>query len=395
MTGLPLAGIRVLSAEQFGAGPFGSLYLADLGAEVVKIEPPGTGEVSRRTGPHMLGEADSHYFQTFNRNKRSLTLDLRAAEGQAVLRALVPRFDAVMNNMRGDQPGRLGLTYADLGPLNPRIVCAHLSGYGRTGPRADWPGYDYLMQAEAGYLDLTGEPDGPPVRMGLSVVDFMTGITAALALLAALLAAGRTGQGRDVDVTLYDVAMHQLSYPATWYLNEGDITARRPRSGHPSIVPCELMPTADGWIFVMCVLPKFWEALCAIFGRPELAGDPRFATPKARYANRDALMEILDAVSRTRTSADWMARLGGHVPAAPVLGMAAALDNPYFRDRGGIATVDHPLRPGFAMVASPIRTGAEPPARPGPALGADTDALLAEIGYGADRIAALRAKGVI
>ncbi|GIX13075.1 MAG: CoA transferase [Paracoccaceae bacterium] len=399
MVGLPLEGVRILSVEQYGAGPFGSLYLADMGAEVIKIEPPARdgqpgGDMARQTGPHLLPGNDSQFFQTFNRNKRSMTLDLKHPEGQAVLRALAATADAVMNNLRGDQPERLGLTHAALGRVKPALVCAHLSAYGRSGPRAGWPGYDYLMQAEAGYMSLTGEPGTPPARMGLSIVDYMTGVTCALALVSALLAAARTGQGRDVDVSLYDVAMHQLSYPATWYLNTGEITGRRPRSGHPSIVPVEMLPTRDGWVFVMCVLPKFWERLCAALGVPELVSDPRFLGPRERRANRDALMEILDARSRTRTTAEWMAVFGGQVPAAPVHDIAQALDNPFFRERGGVQRVDHPHLPGLAMVASPIRAGAEPPARPAPALGADTEALLAEIGM-ADRLEALRAAGVV
>lgn len=396
---LPLQGVRVLSVEQYGAGPFGSMYLADLGAEVIKIEPPagpGTpgGDMARQTGPHLLPDNDSQFFQTFNRNKRSIALDLKHPDGQAVLRALAATADAVMNNLRGDQPDRLGLTHAVLGAVKPSLVCAHLSAYGRTGPRAGWPGYDYLMQAEAGYLSLTGEPGTPPARMGLSIVDYMTGVTCAFALVSALLAAARTGQGRDVDVSLYDVAMHQLTYPATWYLNAGEITGRRPRSGHPSIVPVETLPTKDGWVFVMCVLPKFWVRLCEVLGVPELVQDPRFRGPRDRFANRDALMEILDARSRTRTTAEWMAAFGGSIPAAPVLDLAQALDNPYFRERGGVRTVDHPHHPGLAMVANPIRAGVEHPSRPAPALGADTEALLAEIGM-ADRFPALRAAGVV
>jgi len=398
----PLDGIRILSVEQYGAGPFGSLHMADMGAEIIKIEPPAGpgrtgGDNSRQSGPHFLGRNDSLFFQTFNRGKKSLTLNLKAPEGQRILHALAKGADAVMNNLRGDQPGKLGLTHAALAPVNPRLVCLHLSGYGREGPRAAWPAYDYLVQAEAGYLSLTGEPEGPPTRLGLSVVDYLSGVTAAFALTAALLGAARSGRGRDVDVTLYDVAMHQLTYPATWYLNAGTVTGRRPRSGHPSVVPCETLPTADGQIFVMCVLPKFWAALCAELGLPELVGDPRFATPRDRYDNRDALMALLDARSRTRPTGEWMARLAGKVPAAPVLDLAGALDNPYFREMGGVARADHPSAPdGIEMVSPPLRVdGARPAMRAGPGFGADTDALLEPLGYDAAARERLRAEGVI
>lgn len=393
----PLAGVRILTIENYGAGPFATMYLADMGAEVIKIESPATGgDSSRASGPHFLGESDSHFFQTFNLGKRSLSLDLRKPEGREVFHRLVASSDAVLNNLRGDQPEKLGLTYEALAPIRPSIVCAHLSGYGRKGARAAWPAYDYLMQAEAGYLALTGEPDGPRSRMGLSIVDYLTGLTTAFALTAALVGALRNGRGRDVDVTLYDVAMHQLTYPATWYLNEGDVIERRPRSGHPSVVPCETFPTADGDIFVMCVLPKFWEKLCAILGLDDLVSDPLFAKPRARYDNRDALVARLDPVFKTRTTAAWMAALSGHVPAAPVLSLPQALDNPYFAETDGIQTIAHPQRPGLRVLSNPIRLdGARAQATPAPSLGADTDSILNDAGYSQAHISAMRDAGVI
>jgi len=392
----PLQGIRVLAVEQYGAGPWASMYLADMGAEVIKIEDPATGDASRASGPHFLGPGDSQFFQTFNLGKKSVALDLRAPEGRAVFERLVPTADIVLNNLRGDQPGKLRLTHAALAPLNPRIICAHLSGYGRTGPRAGWPAYDYLLQAEAGFFHLTGEPGTPPTRMGLSIVDYLSGITLAFATTAALVGALKTGQGRDVDVTLYDVAMHQLSYPATWYLNEGDVTPRRPRAGHPSVVPCETFPTADGQIFLMCVLPKFWVALCTALQLPDLPADPRFATPKARRANRDALAAILDAALTGQTTAHWMGVFAGQVPAAPVLTLPQALDNPYFGQTGGIQTPGHPALPGLRTLASPIRLdGQRATARTAPALGADTRAILAAAGYSPTELAGLAARAII
>jgi len=393
---LPLAGVRILAVEQYGAGPWASMYLSDLGAEVIKIEDPGTGDFSRASGPHFLGSADSLFFQTFNLGKKSVALDIRRPAGAAVLRQLATTADAVLNNLRGDMPDKLGLTHAALAPVNPRLVCAHLSGYGRSGPRAAWPAFDYLMQAEAGFMDLTGEPGAPPTRMGLSIVDYMTGVTCALALTAALYGALKTGQGRDVDVSLYDVAIHQLSYPATWYLNQNDAVQRRPRAGHPAVVPCETFPTADGQIFIMCVLPKFWEALCTLTGLPDLPADPRFATPQARFDHRDTLAAILDGALKAHPTARWMALFAGRVPAAPVLSLPEALDNPYLAAVGGIAAPGHPLRPDMRTLASPIRLdGQRAVARPGPTLGADTGAVLEQAGFDAAARAALAADGII
>lgn len=398
---LPLSGYRIISAEQYGAGPYGTMFLAQLGAEVIKIEPPAQGDApggdtARHVGPHFLRPDESLYFHSFNLNKRSLTLDISRPEGQAILHALVKDAHAVANNLRGDVPARMGLTYPALSAVNPAIVCAHLSAYGRDNARARWPGYDYLMQAEAGFCHLTGEPDGPPQRFGLSMVDFMTGSMMAIGLLSALLDAQRTGLGRDVDVDLFSAAVHQLSYPALWYLNEGDVTGRAPRSAHPSATPSQMFRAADGWLFVMAQLPKFWELLVERIGHPELKADPRFRTPADRLANRDALTVLLDGIFGTAPVAHWLALLEGHVPVAPVNGLAEALDNPWLETVGLVDRVDHPDRAGIRVLASPIRVdGDRLPNRAGPLLGADTDAILQSLGHDAEAIARLRSQGIV
>lgn len=393
----PLEGVRLLTLENFGAGPFGSMYLADLGAEVIKIENREQGgDATRGMGPHFLGPGDSHFFQTFNLNKKSVTLNLKHERGQEVFRRLAATSHAVLNNLRGDQPEKLGLTYPQLAAVNPRIVCAHLSAYGRDNERYNWPGYDYLMQAEAGYLHLTGEPGTPPARMGLSIIDYMAGITTALALVAALFGAQRRGQGCDVDVSLFDVALHQLSYPGTWYLNEGTRTERLPRSSHPSATPVQLYRTRDGWIFVMCMTEKFWRALLGVLERADLAADPRFATMEARRAHRDALTGVLDAEFARDSTAAWLSRLQGLLPAAPVHDLAQALDNPFLARLGMIQQVAHPQRADFRALANPIRLdGARPAARAAASLGADTAAILASLGYAAEEIEQLRGAQVI
>ena len=393
---LPLAGLRLIAVEHYGAGPFGSCHLADMGAEVIKIEHRASGgDMSRLVGPYFLGPGDSEFYQTFNRNKRSLTIDLKHPKGREVLHRLAARVDGLLGNLRGDQPDKLGLTYDALAAHNPKIVCAHISAYGRTGSRRSWPGYDYLIQAEAGFLHLTGEPNGPPARFGLSMVDFMTGMTAAFGLVSGILAARATGIGRDVDVSLYDVAMHLLSYPATWYLNEGHATGRAPRSAHPSIVPSQLYRTADGWIFVMAQTQRFWQVFCAKIGRPELAADPNYRGYGERLERRDELTDLIDRILVAKPTAAWIEIFGGAVPVAPVHDLAGALKSDFLDERGGVRTVPHPDKPDLKLVANPLRVGAEMPDRPAPKLGADSAAILAELGYDADEIAALQAAAAI
>ena len=378
MKELPLKGLRILAVEQYGAGPYGSMHLADLGAEVIKIESPPGGDVSRSTGPYFLGDGDSLFFQTFNLNKRSLCLDLKSREGRQAFEDLVAGSDAVLNNLRGDQPAKLGLDYATLGQLNPKIVCAHLSAYGRDNERAAWPGYDYLMQAEAGFMELTGEPDAPPARFGLSMVDFMTGTTMAMGLLAAVSGAMRSGQGRDVDVSLFDVALHQLSYPATWYLNEGHHTGRLSRSAHPSTVPCQVYRTADGWVMVMCMLEKFWQTFIEGIGSPAWAAEPRFANFAERRKVRDELTGLVDAVLMDHPTAYWVERFAGRIPIAPVLDIAQALDNPYVRQVDMLQTINHPQGPQ-RVLRNPIKLdGQRLSGTACPPLDADAGALLGD-----------------
>ncbi len=394
---LPLQGLRVIAVEQYGAGPYGTMQLADLGAEVIKIENPAEGgDMARRVGPFFLGPDDSEFFQSFNRNKRSLTLDLKKPGAREVFHALVRDADGVLDNLRGDLPEKLGLTFPALRAVNPRIVCAHLSAYGRSGSRAAWPGYDYLMQAEAGYLALTGEPDGPPARMGLSVVDLMTGLFAAFALLAGVMAARQSGEGRDIDVSLFDCALQNLSYLATWYLNEGHNQGREPRSSHPSLTPSQLYRTRDGWIFIMCNKEKFWPILCDAIEQSDWGHHPDFASFRQRLANRERITEMLDGALSTATTAEWLERFAGRVPAAPVNDVAAALDNPFVREGAKIWDMAHPARKNFRMVAAPFGCpGEDFPKNAAPPLGRDTDAILGACGFSPERIAALRRDGVV
>jgi crotonobetainyl-CoA:carnitine CoA-transferase CaiB-like acyl-CoA transferase len=393
----PLAGLRIVAVEQYGAGPFGTQQLADLGAEVIKIENhKDGGDIGRHVGPHFFGPEDSHFYEAFNRNKKSLGLDLKSVEGREVLEKLVASADVVFNNLRGDLPAKLGLDYATLGAFNPRIVCAHLSAYGRTGSRANWPGYDYLMQAEAGYLSLTGEPNSPPARFGLSIIDFMTGTTAAMAILAGVVSARAQGVGRDYDVSLFDVALSNLNYVAEWYLNAGVTVERTPRSSHPSLTPSQLYTTADGWIFIMCNKEKFWQTMTRLIDKPEWATDPRYGSFAARLENRVAFNADLDAVLAARTTAAWMEIFAGKVPAAPVLDVAQAMENPFVREQGRIIEFLHPEHGALPGVASAVRAGgAAHPAKAAPTLGQDTDDILTSLGYDAAGVAVLREQAIV
>lgn len=354
MSQLPLAGLRIISFEQYGAAPYATMFLADFGAEVIKVEGRD-GDYARQTGPRTLGEADSLYYQCFNLNKRSLILDLKSPDDRTLFHELVRDSDAVVNNMRGNLPSKLGIDYPALKEINPAIVCGHISAYGRRGSRAGWPGYDFLMQAEAGIMSLTGEPGAPPARVGLSMIDYMTGMMMAFGLVSAIRKAERTGEGCDVDVSLFDTALHQLAYQGTWFLNEGVVTERVARSAHPSSVPVQLYPAQDGWIYICCMNQKFWELLIELTGQQQLGEDPRFRTLADRTANRDALTPLLDAVFRQKSCDAWMELLKGRIPAAPVRELADAIDNPFVAEVGMVRDVAHaPSGRTLRMLANPL-----------------------------------------
>ena len=359
---LPLADVRVLAIEQFGAGPWATLQLADLGAEVIKIEDPASGgDVGRYVPPFQEGE-DSLFFETFNRNKKSISLDLRDASGRERFEELVGVSDVVFSNLRGDQPAKLRLRYDDLEHLNPRIVCCSLSGFGMTGARAAEGGYDYMMQGLAGWMALTGEPDGPPTKSGLSLVDLSGGYAAALAILAALWRARRDGAGCDCDVALLDVAMHELMYVGTWAASRGHVPPRRSNSAHPSLVPFQNFETADGWIVVAAPKEKFWVRVCETIGQPELATDARFADFAARDRNREELAPILEGAFRARSSAEWLEALrAAGVPASAVNDVLEAVEE------ARLVEYEHPTLGPVRQVASPLRlSDAEPPVRRAP-----------------------------
>jgi crotonobetainyl-CoA:carnitine CoA-transferase CaiB-like acyl-CoA transferase len=393
----PLEDVRILAIEQYGAGPFGTLHLADLGADIIKIEEPrAKGDVGRYVPPFQEGE-DSLFFETFNRNKRSLSLDITTSGGRRVFEDLVRVSDAVYSNLRGDVPERLRIRYADLKHLNAAIVCCSLTGFGMTGPRQKEPGYDYLLQGLAGWMSLTGEPDAPPTKSGLSLVDFSGGYVGALSLMVGLHAARRDGVGMDCDVSLFDTAINLLSYPATWHLSAGFEPQRTAHSAHPSVVPFQNFATADGWIVVACPKEKFWQRLAETIGHPDLATDERFATFAARNAHAKELLTILEAVFRSRSSSHWISHLqAAGIPCAPVNTVAEALSDPHTKARQMIVDVPHPRFGAVRQPASPVRVGSDPvPYRRAPRRHEDAPAILRDLlHYTPEQITALQNGGV-
>ena len=349
-----------MALEQYGAGPFATMHLADLGAEVIKIEDPGSGGDVARYLPPFQSDDSSLFFESYNRNKRSVTLDIRNPAGRAVFEDLVATSDAVFSNLRGDLPEQLAICYDDLKGLNPRIVCCSLSGFGMTGPRASQPGYDYILQGLCGWMALTGDPDGPPTKSGLSMVDFSGGFVAAISLLTGIHAARRDGAGMDCDLSLYDTAISLLGYVGTWHLTGGFEPQREAESGHPSLVPFQVFETRDGWLVVACAI-------------------------------------LRDAFA-TRTASEWLELLeAAGVPAGPIQDVPAALRDPHTLARGVIAETDHPHHGKVRQPITPVRVGEHPAAgelSAGPALGADAGYVLKELlGYDDGRIDRFRADG--
>jgi len=386
----PLEDLRIIAIEQYGAGPFGSVHLADLGAEVIKIEDPASrGDVGRHVPPYQEGE-DSLFFEAFNRNKRSVSLNLNTVAGRTVFNDLVRVSDVVFSNLRGDVPAKIGITHADLRHLNPAIVCCSLSGFGMTGPRSAEPGYDYVLQGIAGWMDLTGEPSGPPTKSGLSLVDYSGGLVAAISMLAAVHAARRDGVGSDCDLSLFDTALSMLTYPAIWALNGDFVPTRTHNSAHPSLVPFQAFEASDGWIVIACPKEKFWKRLATTIGRPELGTAELYATFTARRENAGTLLPVLDAVFATRPALYWLTELrAAGVPCGPVNTVSEALVDPQTDARGMIVETEHPRFGIVRQVRSAVRVGdTTPEYRRAPLLNEDFDYVLRDVlNYDAERIA--------
>jgi crotonobetainyl-CoA:carnitine CoA-transferase CaiB-like acyl-CoA transferase len=394
----PFSDLRVLAVEQYGAGPFGTLQLADLGADVIKVEDPSTrGDVGRYVPPYQDGES-SLFFESFNRNKRSVSLDMRHPQSRPVFEDLVRASDAVFSNLRGDGPDKLRLRYEHLAHVKPTIVCCSLSGFGMTGPRAREGAYDWTVQGLAGWQSVTGEPDAPPTKSGLSLADYTGGYVAALAIVAGVWRARREGIGADIDLSLFETSLAQLSYLGTWVASHDYTPVRRRGSAHQSIVPFQNFQTADGWIVVACPKQSLWVSLCETLGHPELHEDARFADFALRDRNRDELIPLLEPLFRAATTTELIERLTPRgVPCAPVNDIATALQDPQVLARDAVIDIEHPTLGHVRQVATPLRFGDyDAPQERGPYRGEHTAPLLTELcGYSETEVEELRDAGVL
>jgi crotonobetainyl-CoA:carnitine CoA-transferase CaiB-like acyl-CoA transferase len=392
----PLADVRILALEQFGAGPFGSMHLAALGADVIKIELHAEGGDIGRSVPPYAGGGDSLFFQAFNANKRSVAIDIRKPRGRAAFEKLVARSDAVYSNLRGGVTKDLRIGFDDLRSLNKEIVCCSLSAFGEGSGRARDPGYDYVLQAIAGWMSLTGDPQGPPAKSGLSLVDYCGGLVAALALVSGLHAARRTGVGCNCDLSLFDTAISMLTYPGVWWLNEGYQVQRLESSAHPSLVPFQAFRTADRWMVIACAKEKFWQRLAEALEHEEWISDPRFLTFAERYENRKLLVGMIEDALACRSAEHWVDVLGrAGIPCGGVNNIGQALADVDVTARELVVEVAHPERGSVRLLRSPVVVGSSRslPVRCAPTLGADTENVLSSLlGYDSSEISAVVAE---
>jgi crotonobetainyl-CoA:carnitine CoA-transferase CaiB-like acyl-CoA transferase len=400
----PLDGLRVVDLTRALAGPFCTMMLGDLGADVLKIERPGRGDDSRGWGPPFVGEpygpyrGESAYFLSTNRNKRSLTVNLKTEEGQAIIRSMVEKSDVLVENFRTGTLDRMGLGYEALQEVNPRLVYCSISGYGRTGPYAERPGYDFIIQAEGGMMGVTGPEEGPPFRVGIPIVDINTGMFAATAILAALRARDLTGEGQLVDVSLLDSQAALLTNVASNYL-VGNQEHRRLGNAHPNITPYEAFPARDRWFALAANNERQWATLCEVIGQPALKDDPRFADNTARLDHRTALREILDPAFQTRDADEWLAELKkAGLPCAPINTIPDVFEHPQAEARQMVLEAEHASAGTVRFPGFPYKLSGTPAAVrwPPPALGQHTEEILEELlDYSPDDIQGLRDRKII
>jgi crotonobetainyl-CoA:carnitine CoA-transferase CaiB-like acyl-CoA transferase len=396
-----LDGVRVLDFSRVLAGPFCTMMLGDLGADVIKVEHPARGDDTREWGPPWFDtgeEAQSAYFVSVNRNKHSLTLNLKMDAGQALARQLAARSQVVIENFKRGQMAEFGLGYEHLRPANPGLVYCSITGFGQSGPYRDRPGYDFVIQAMSGLMSITGPVEGPPYKIGVAISDVIAGLCACSAILAALRHSERTGQGQFIDVALLDTQIAALVNVASNYLVSGQ-TPRRYGNQHPNIVPYQTFRAADGEFVVAVGNDGQFARLCELIGRPDLSGDPRFATNPARVENRAVLIPLLQEVFAPRPAAEWVeALLVAGIPAGPINDIPAILNDPHVQARGLVNEVSTPAGDSLSLIGPSVRLSESPGEvrLPPPKLGEHTADILHEVlGLDDDTLAAYRAQGVI
>ena len=400
----PLEGIRVLDLTRALAGPYCTMMLGDLGADVIKVERPGRGDDSRGWGPPFVGESygpyagESAYFIAANRNKRSVTVNLKSLEGQEIVRRLASVSDVMVENFRTGVLDKMGLGYDDVHALNPRLVYCSISGYGRTGPYAERPGYDFIIQAESGLMGIIGPEEGTPYRVGVPIIDITSGMFAATAILAALHVRDQTGAGQLVDVSLLDTGVALLANVASNYL-VGGAEPRRLGNAHPNIAPYEAFHARDRWFALAAANERQWTTLCDAVGCPELKDDPRFATNGDRVANRPALLEALNRTFAARDADEWLIVLReAGLPCGPINAIPDVFEHPQAQARGLALEAEHPTAGPVRLTGFPYKLSQTPAEvrQPPPLLGQHTPEVLTELlGYSAEQVAALQEQGAI
>jgi len=392
----PFAGVRVLDLSRILSGPYCTMVLADYGAEVIKVERPGAGDDTRHWGPPFIG-GESGYFLSINRNKKSITVDMSTPEGREIIYRLARTADVAIENFRPGTADRLGIGYERLRQENPSIIYCSISGFGQTGPYRDRPGYDALAQAMSGMMAITGEPDGPPMKHGMSIADIGAGMWAVFAIAAALYHRERTGEGQAIDVSLLDAQLSWLTYAAGNYFASGKNPGRY-GSAHPNIVPYQPFATADGYIMLAVGNDRLWQQFCQAAGRPELADQPGFRTNAERVTNRADVVATVGEIMAQRTTAEWMELLErAGIPAGPINTVEQILDDPHVLAREMVVTLQHPTAGEIKTVGIPAKLSDTPGTvrSAPPLLGQHTDEILAELGYDAAAIADLRERGIV